>query len=281
MSRGDMDHTTVHPFSSDVAHRIDLFCWQGPPRNNNANHPVEILVNTGFIVGFCPSRLQPAWAAYRVAYADRDVDFDRPHLYYSDTRMNPDCRLEGNTFGGGYHVGHMAPNEAINRQFGRLAQMETFFMSNMSPQWGELNTGVWLKLEKAILDIEDTPRNKDHVWAVIGPVFSEDPDAIDHGDKQVPILESYFCITIDPHTYPFNTLSNVDILCMNIPQDAPGSGSPEDYLVSLADIEEATGLTFFPGWARPRTAPGTKSPVATVHKPDGHRLLQAVRKGHP
>ena len=85
-------------------------------------------------------------------------------------------------------------------QFGRLAQMETFFMSNMSPQLGSLNTGVWLKLEKAILNIEDTPGQMDHLWAVIGPVFTENPLTIAHTEKQVPVPESYFCITVDPHS---------------------------------------------------------------------------------
>lgn len=271
-----MDYTTIHPSSSNAAHRVDLFCWQGAPMNNDADHPVQILVNTGFVVGFCPSRRQPAWAAYRVAYANRDVDFDRPHVYYADSRVDPAVRLDGATFGGGYHVGHMAPNEAINRQFGRLAQMETFFMTNMSPQKGTLNTGVWLKLEKAILDIEDTPNKKDHVWALVGPVFSDAPETIEHSGKQVPIPKGYFCITLDPHSYPFNTLSRVDLLCMTIPQDAPGAGSPQDYLVSLADVESATALTFFPGWGRPRAAPDAQSLVTTVHAPDTHRLLRAL-----
>ncbi|MCP4901170.1 MAG: hypothetical protein GY906_29725 [bacterium] len=271
-----MDFTSIHTSSANLAHRVDLFCWQGAPLNNDPDHPVQVLVNTGFVVGFCPSRRQPAWAAYRVAYADRDVDFDRPHLYYEDTRVDSAVRLTGSTFGSGYHVGHMAPNEAINRQFGRLAQMETFFMTNMSPQRGPLNTGVWLKLEKAILDIEDTPSQKDHVWVLIGPVFSDDPDTIEHSGKQVPLPESYFCITVDPHSYPFNTLSRVHLVCMIIPQNAPSSGTPSDHLVSLADVEDATKLTFFPGWARPRAAPGAPSPMATVHAPSEHRLLKAI-----
>ncbi len=272
-----MDHTTIHPSSTAAAHRVDLFCWQGAPVNNDADHPVEILVNTGFVVGFCPSRRQPSWSAYRVAHADKDVDFDRPHLYYADSRADQAVRLDGTTFGNGYHVGHMAPNEAINRQFGRLAQMETFFMTNMSPQWGALNTGVWLKLERAILDIEDTAGERDHVWATVGPIFGDDPEMLEHTGKQVPVPESYFCVTVDPHTYPYNTLSRVDLVCMIIPQDAPSSDSPEDHLASLADVEEATGLTFFPGWARPRAAPGADSPVNTVHRAESHRLLRALR----
>jgi DNA/RNA endonuclease G (NUC1) len=173
----------------------------------------------------------------------------------------------------------MTPNEAINRQFGRLAQMETFFMTNMSPQRGPLNTGVWLKLEKAILNIEDTPRQKDHVWALVGPIFSANPETLEHSGTQVPIPESYFCITVDPHTYPYNTLSKVDLLCLIIPQDAPRADSPLDYLSSLAQVEEATRLTFFPGWARPRAAPGIETPIGAVHEPEAHRLLRSLRRG--
>ena len=61
--------------------------------------PVQILVNTGFIVGFCPSRCQPSWVGYRVAHADQDVDFDRPHLYYADLRVDEAARLSSATFG--------------------------------------------------------------------------------------------------------------------------------------------------------------------------------------
>lgn len=272
-----MSNTKVHAASLHAQHHIDLFCWKGAPVNNNASHKIEILVNTGFVTGFCPSRFQPSWAAYRIAHADQDVDFDRPHLYYADTRVDTSVRLNGSTFGGGYHVGHMAPNEAINRQFGRLAQMETFFMTNMSPQLGSLNTGVWLKLEKAILNIEDTQGQKDHIWAIIGPIFSDNPNTITHSMNDVPIPDSYFCITVDPHSYPYNTLSRVELLCMIIPQEADRYTSPEDYLVSLADIEAATKLTFFPGWARPKSAPRTASPLTTIHRPDGHRLLQSIR----
>jgi len=161
-----MDHTTIHPMSANQAHRIDLHLWRGPPENQDAARPVQILVNQGYVVGFCPERLQPAWSAYRVAHADENVDFERPLHYHDDLRLDENLRVGRKTFGkiGGVqlNVGHMTPNEVINRQFGRLAQMETFLMSNMSPQYASLNSGVWLKLEDAIRSIEDDP-DKDHV----------------------------------------------------------------------------------------------------------------------
>jgi DNA/RNA endonuclease G (NUC1) len=249
-----MDYTTIHPLCASQAHHIDLHLWRGAPQNLDETRPIQILVNQGYVVGFCPDRLQPAWSAYRVAHAEDDVDYDRPLSYYDDMRLDDEYRIGRRTFGkiGGIqlNVGHMAPNEVINRQFGRLAQMETFLMSNMSPQYASLNSGVWLKLETAIREIKDDP-GRDHVWAIVGPVFGEEPASINRGQgKYLPIPDAHFCVIVDPHTYPYDTLSKVDVDCFIIPQDAPRDSNPDDYPATLAEVEEATNLKFFPSWGR-------------------------------
>jgi DNA/RNA endonuclease G (NUC1) len=275
-----MDNTTIHPLSRDLEYVLELFLFKGRPENKDPERKVVVLINHGYAVGFSPDRLQPLWAAYRVAGSDRDVDFDRPHLYYDDSRLDPEWRIGPETFGKHdnvqYHVGHMVPNEVINRQFGRLAQMETFFMSNMSPQRGSLNTGAWLTLENMIRNIKDTP-DRDHVWAIAGPIFSDAPKQIERPNtKIVPIPEAYYYITVDPFRYPWDRPSNVDIACFRIPQDAP-SGTPfENFIVPLEDIEAATKLSFFPGWIGSRGL--LESFTGGVPGPSGtretrHRLL--------
>ena len=249
-----MDYTSIHPLSVYEAHRAELHLWRGAPENQDETRPIQVLVNHGYVVGFCPARLQPAWSAYRVAGTSNDVDYDRPLHYHDDMRLPEAHRIGPKTFGkiGGIqlNVGHMTPNEVINRQFGRLAQMETFLMSNMSPQHGSLNSGVWLKLETAIREIKDE-KEADHLWAIVGPVFGEEPASISRGvGKNVPVPDAYFCIMIEPTTYPHDTVSRAKIDCFIIPQDAPASSSPVDYPATLAEVEEATNLKFFPAWGR-------------------------------
>ncbi|QDU55537.1 DNA/RNA non-specific endonuclease [Aeoliella mucimassa] len=229
-------------------------CICGAAQNLDAERPIQILVNQGYVVGFSPERLQPAWSAYRVAHADADVDYDRPLVYYDDMRLPEEHRIGRKTFGkiGGIqlNVGHMSPNEVINRQFGRLAQLETFLMSNMSPQYASLNSGVWLKQETAIRNIEDGP-GKDHVWAIAGPVFDDQPSSINRGHgKYLPVPTHYYYITVDPHQYPYDTPSRVIIDCFLIPQTAPRDSNPLDYRSSLNEIEGRTKLKFFRSWGR-------------------------------
>lgn len=274
-----MDHTSIHPSSGDQVHRVDLHLWRGAPQNLDEDRPVEILVNDGYVVGFCPSRLQPAWSAYRVAHADDDVDYDRPLTYYDDMRLPEEQRIGRKTFGkiGGIqlHVGHMSPNEVINRQFGRLAQMETFLMSNMSPQYGSLNTGVWLRLENAIREIKDED-GRDHVWVIVGPVFGDQPASIERGPgKHLPVPDAYFCVIVDPHSYPYDTPSRVDIDCYKIPQDAPSGSSPDDYPATLEELEEATNLEFFASWGRELALESAASNAGAA--PSHSRISQILR----
>jgi hypothetical protein len=123
-------------------------------------------------------------------------------------------------------------------------------MSNMSPQYGSLNKGVWRKLETAIREIKDDP-DKDHVWAIVGPVFGEGTASVNRGHgKHLPIPDAYFCVTVDPHSYPYDTPSRVHIDCFIIPQNAPSDTNPDDYPATLEEVEAATNLNFFASWGR-------------------------------
>lgn len=248
------DYTTIHPLSAAMAHHLDLHLWRGAPQNLNEDRPVQIFVNQGYVLGFSPTMLQPAWSAYCVAHADAAVDYKRPLHYYSDVRLDEAQRLSNRTFGKigniPLNVGHMTPNEVINRQYGRLAQMETFLMSNMSPQYEVLNQGVWAKLEAAIRTVQ-TVQGGDYAWVIVGPVFGEDPLRISRdGGKLVPVPEAYFALVVDPVRYPYDTPASVKLDCFIIPQTAPRDTDPDDYPSTREEIEQRTGLRFFDSWGR-------------------------------
>src|SRR5687767_11443427 len=96
----------------------------------------------------------------------------------------------------------MVPNAAINRQYSKMSQMETFLMSNISPQKAGLNRGVWQKLELAILNtypVVAANVTKGHVWVIVGPVIPANAAVLtrDNGTL-VSIPESFFCILVRP-----------------------------------------------------------------------------------
>jgi len=243
------DHSAVLPVCAPIAHFLEFFCVHGAPANEDATRPVSIIVNHGYALGFSAARLQPVWAAYQVSAATRDVDYERPEFFYDDPRLPEAQRIGSAGFKPvgnlRYDRGHMVPNFAINTQFGRVAQAETFFMSNIIPQRSNTNRGAWQRLEKAIIRAY-APMRK-HVWAIVGPIFGANPPLIRRRNGlDVPVPEAYFLILADPERYPFDDPDNLSILALRMPEDW-GTGQLTDQLVtSLEAIEAATQLKFFP-----------------------------------
>lgn len=244
-----MDNTTINPVSAPLAHLVDLFCFKGRPHNIDPDREVQVLVNHGYVTGFSSARKQPVWTAYRVTSWKQDVDFSRPHLFYDDERLEAEDRIGTWTFGKygntSYDRGHMVPNNAINHQFGRLAQMETFFMSNICPQRSDTNQGIWMKLEHAI--IFDYARTWDHIWVLTGPIFSSAPRYLTRSTgARVPIPRSFYCILIDPFKWPHDKIDNVDILALEISQGAGREKLAKKHITTIKAIEEKTKLDFLP-----------------------------------
>ncbi len=218
---------------------------------------MTILINHSYVVGYSAFRQQPLWAAYRVADADQNVDYDRPQLFYDDERLDANMRVGPEPFGKikdpkdsnkkvQLNRGHLVPNEAINQQFGRLAQMETFLMSNMSPQYARMNQGIWARLESRILN--DYAPAMDHVWVLIGPIFNGDEAKVPKLERKngltIHIPEAYYCILFDPTRYPYGRMSNVEVMALRIPQEAGREEVSKDHITSIDAIEKATKLDF-------------------------------------
>ena len=274
------DNTKIHYSSENQKHLIDLMMFKGAPINNDIDNEIIILVNDGYVAGFSPNRLQSVWSAYRVADHTRDVKYERPHLYYDDKRLGLEHQIGPETFGKvngiSYHVGHLVPNEVTNRQYGRMAQLQTFFMSNMCPQKDSLNTGVWKDLETLVRSVEDIDgKSREHIWAIAGPVFGDNPEYIDRPNgKKVPIPEACYYVTVDPFRYPWDRKSNVDVACFLIPQDAERNTSLSDYLVDQRQIEEKTKLSFFPLWDSAMATSAALSAPGSMNT--RHRLLRQI-----
>ncbi|EKB47658.1 DNA/RNA non-specific endonuclease [Cecembia lonarensis] len=251
-----LDFSRINPSSQSLEHLLSLFTIHGVPKNQNALDTLSILINHGYCVGFSTQYNQPLWVAYQVSKSRRDVDYERYPFFVDDVRLKPENRIGTQTFGNGFDLGHMAPNAAINKQYSKLSQMETFLMSNICPQSANLNRGVWARLESEILNKYPNAGNrnskKDHVWVVVGPVFSENPEYIRRSNGvSVAIPEAFFCILVRPKRYPYDSPGNSDYLAFIFPQDVESNQRLDTkFITSINEIERLTQLNFFPDLSR-------------------------------
>ncbi len=179
-----VDNTETVEASRPLEYIVPLFTYMGRTLNNS-DEPIVMLVNHSYAIGYSKELKQPIWACYRYSWVSTDRRFERPPLFYEDFRLPKDSRLSTDTFGSGYHRGHMAPNNGVNKQYGKLAQLETFLMSNICPQKGDLNSGIWKKIEHDMID--RYAKNNGQVFIICGPVFRDD-----HGHVKGIKVPSHF-----------------------------------------------------------------------------------------
>ncbi len=247
---GQNDASSIHPSSVPFEHLLALFTIHGVPKNQDASNPVTILINHGYAAGFSRKYNQPLWVAYQVSRSKRDVDYSRFPNFVDDHRLAEANRIGPETFGNDYDRGHLAPNSAINKQFGKLSQMDTFLMSNISPQHKDLNQGVWKKLEEKILDVYPKATSgtyeMNHVWVLVGPIFDADPEFISRPNgTRIAIPSAFYCILARPFRYPEDRPGNANYLTFVFDQEVPRNANLSlDFVNSINSVESRTNLNF-------------------------------------
>jgi len=122
----------------------------------------------------------------------------------------------------------MAPNLSIDWCYGREAQIETFLMSNITPQTPTLNRGVWARLERLVRDaLEDL----EEVWVFTGPIFCD--------ENELPSGAAAPCSFYKIVVGEFD--GNPRVAAFIIPQDG---GDLDSFLTSIDQIEMLSGFDF-------------------------------------
>ena len=209
-----------------------------------------VLKNSAFIVGYDEYRMCPLWVSYRVFQIDEPYDYARPDRFIIDSRTSSRISY-GDYTSTGYTRGLCAPNDAIMTRYGRVAQKETFLMSNVVPQKGLLNSGPWRDLEN---DVKEYAQAFEEVWVITGPVFGTTPDVLrrvdahadDRAPKPVQIPDAFYKIIVD--VCPDSTIRCLSVI---LPQAASSTSMRDshlgfaDFICTVDEIEAATRIDFF------------------------------------
>ena len=208
----------------------DRFTFAGVPIGAK---PVKLLSNRAYMVGYDETMRNPAWVAYYLESGEGSATSERPETFNADrrTRARVGHYDYSNT---GYDRGHMAPNYAIDTVFGEGAQKETFLMSNIVPQRPELNQGPWKEFEQVVAN--RYLKDYQALWVVTGPIYRDPVQRLPSG---VAIPAAFYKIVVDV-VEP----AGVRALALVLEQDVADSRKMSRHLVSIDEVEAATGLDF-------------------------------------
>lgn len=225
------DRQRSQPSNASRERSPEVRIYGGLPRTDGYPHPVVVLTNIAYLVGYCEPRRNPAWVSFSISSITVAQPAKRPSTFLTDTRTTSRVAHHDYT-NSGYDRGHMAPNYAIATRYGHEAQRETFLMSNVCPQSPNLNRIWWRRLEE-----NDFALRLERVWIITGPVFDSRGEKLRSG---VEIPTAFYRIIL----YEENGVPRV--LAFIAPQNVTGQEPLTDYLASVREIEQQTGLDFFP-----------------------------------
>ena len=184
------------------------------------------------------------WVAYPLNNALRS-NGSRTNAWGLDPQLRdsdqPDLR--GGSYGGGWARGHQIPSAD---RLPYAANVTTFYGTNMTPQNNQFNGGIWARLEEKVRDYAS---RADTLYVVTGCLYKD--------SEQVSGRSSGFAVRIPTHYFKallyrgsstYATAGGFNAAGFLLPHDSSISGeSCFDYIMSIDELEEHTGIDFFPG----------------------------------
>lgn len=229
-------------YGYEVLHARPALAWHGVPQAQ-AWQPstwTRVLRNDAFLVGWSDLRGNPLWVKYKLSPVPAGAPrLRRPPRFERDWRALNSIGHDDYS-GSGYDRGHLAPNYAISRLYGAQAQLQTFLMTNITPQRPNLNQKVWQRLEEAEIDVF-APRYAE-LWVITGPVFDADIQRLP-SSKRVEVPDAFFKILAAPQGGPDG---EPKLLAFVVPQTVRGNEPLDRFVTSVDHVEELTGFDFFP-----------------------------------
>jgi endonuclease G len=149
----------------------------------------------------------------------------------------------------GYSRGHQCPSADF--PLNSPEQVQTYYLSNMTPQYQSVNGGIWAQLEKRE---RKWAQERGAVYVITGPLFyepaEEDPATADGFVNYevigtgVAVPTHYYKIVVsaDAQGHPDDMVAFV---IANV-STWTGSSDPADYRQSVRWIEDRAGLNFMP-----------------------------------
>nr|WP_241198415.1 DNA/RNA non-specific endonuclease [Pseudomonas granadensis] len=133
-------------------------------------------------------------------------------------------------------------HQANLASMGGVSDWQTLnYLTNITPQKADLNQGAWARLEDQERSLSRAA-DVDAVYVVTGPLYEKDMGSLPGTNKVHTIPSGYWKVIFTGST-PANGLYAAFVM----DQGTPRSASFCDFKVTVADIEERSGLTLWSG----------------------------------
>ena len=138
----------------------------------------------------------------------------------------------------GFDHGHVCPS--ADRQYSYEANKQTFYLSNMQPQYNKFNAGIWEKLESKIR--KWTPRNnEDTLYVCKGGTIDDEENIIKRISGKLIAPKYFFCALLLKNAMGYRAIG----FWMENENIDRRNDKLKIYAKSIDVLEKITGIDFF------------------------------------
>ena len=182
--------------------------------------PAQPICREAYFVAYdAPVRI-PVYVSYTLLPQNALGCFPRTNAFVADQSV-PNGATPADYAGTGYDKGHAAPDGDLS--WSQQVEYESFLMTNMYPQHGSLNRGIWKLLETSVRGWA-VQRNQPYT-IFVGAMYGAGNEYIANGRVIVP--HGYYKVVVNqatnqvagwafPHVKPYQNLGN-DLTKFRVP----------------------------------------------------------------
>ena len=227
------------------------------PRLKTGNRFVshEVTVGGKEVMNYClemdPERCHSRWVAFRFDATTRPKNTNRASSdsFQDDPKLPSSMQVGADYFGSPYNRGHLCAS--YDRLFSEEANVQTFYMSNMSPMEGNFNSYYWVAFEQLAQTKGRNTAFADTLYVCKGGYIDDEEDLFGYIGRRnglrMAVPGHYFMALLRVKSGNYTSIAFwVDHNCQGYRNGnyAPAS-VVYDCALSVDELEAKTGIDFF------------------------------------
>lgn len=194
--------------------------------------PQQILRRMAYTVSYNQETRCPNWVAWHLTADHTDGACGRLNNFHEDEEVPTPRATPADYRKSGWSRGHMCP--AGDNKWDATAMHESFCLTNVCPQNGSLNSGLWNSIET---DCRKWAQKYGEVFIVCGPVFLKgNHETI--GANRVAVPDAFFKVVL--------CMSGTPKAIGYIVRNQAGQKKRAAFVNTVNEVERITGIDFFP-----------------------------------
>jgi len=179
------------------------------------------------------------WTCYQMHAGNKAKNITRSGDFQEDPEIPAEYRSTKADYSrSGFSRGHLCPS--ADRLCSKEQNEQTFFLSNMQPQYQNHNGVIWLNFENKIREWAD---NCDTLYVVKAATIRSDQVYAEKCNGQLPVPK-YFYMAILQYDKASDTYQAMGLWTEHT-NVSVSKADFKDYAISIDDLEQRTGIDFF------------------------------------